>query len=82
MEGFLVYWVLTTLVGTIWLLIGHLDNQDHISIGDILGFFLISGMFAWAFVIMWLLDAAKIKLNRNGRSKKQSSGTVVGGDEK
>lgn len=82
MEGFLVYWALTTLVGTIWLLIGHLDNQDHISIGDILGFFLISGMFAWAFVIMWLLDAARIKVKRNEKTQKQSSGTVVGGNEK
>jgi hypothetical protein len=82
MEGFLVYWALTTLVGTIWLLIGHLDNQDHISIGDILGFFLISGMFAWAFVIMWLLDAARIKVKRNEKTQKQSAGEINGGDGK
>ncbi len=82
MEGFFVYWLLSTLVGTVWLLMGYLDKQEHISLADILGCFLISGMFAWAFVIMWLLEAAKIKLNRNGRSKKQSSGTVVGGNEK
>jgi len=82
MEVFIVYWILSTLVGAIWLLMSYLDKQEYVSLGDILGCFLISGMFAWAFVIIWLLDAIKIKINKNGRSKKQSSGTATGGNEK
>jgi hypothetical protein len=70
MEGFIIYWILTTIVGTVWLLMGYLDKQEYISVGDILGCFLISGMLAWVFVIMWLLEATKIKINKNGRSKK------------
>ncbi len=66
METFIIYWILSTLVGTVWLLMSYLDKQEYISLGDILGCFLISGMFAWVFVIMWLLEAAKIKLNRKG----------------
>lgn len=82
MEFFIVYWIITTLVGTVWLLMSYMDKQKYVSLGDILGCFLISGIFAWAFTIIWLLDAIKIKINRNGRSKKQSGGTVVGGNEK
>ncbi len=71
MELFIVYWIITTLVGTIWLIMSYVEKEEYVSLADIIGSLLISAIIAWAFIIIWLLDVAKIKIKRNVRTKEK-----------
>ncbi len=71
MELFIVYWIITTLVGTVWLIMSYAEKEEYVSLADIIGSLLISAIIAWAFIIIWLLDVAKIKIKRNVRTKEK-----------
>jgi len=69
MELLMIYWIITTMLGTAWLIDGHVQREDYLTVGDILGYTLLSMLFAWAFFIIWALDGIRFKIKKNEKTQ-------------
>lgn len=58
-SAMVIYWVLGTIVGTIFLCKSYLRRNGYLTLGDIFGSLIMSMLFSW---VLWPIAVGDIKV--------------------
>jgi hypothetical protein len=68
---FLLFWVITTIIATLWWTDAELDKHGEVDLFTIIAFFTFSLLLAWVFIPV--IVSSKIKIKRKKKDSEENN---------